>query len=87
MNCAIYRSLRKWDTYLYVEKPDEFERVPQSLRDALGRLEFVMNLELGPARKLANADPEQVRQQLREQGYYLQLPPKEGHPFDRETWE
>lgn len=86
MNCAIYRSLKKWDTYLYVEKKDDFERVPRPLRDMLGGLEFVMTLELGPRRKLANADAEQVRRELKEQGYYVQLPPKEGHPFDRETW-
>lgn len=86
MNCAIYRSLKKWDAYLYVEKQDEFDRLPQALRDMLGNLEFVMTLELGPTRTLANADPEEVRRQLKEQGYYLQLPPKTGHPFDRESW-
>lgn len=77
MKCAIYRSRKKLDTYLYVEREDDFERVPDALREMLGGLDFVMTLELTPERTLAQADPEQVRQQLREQGYYLQLPPRE----------
>jgi uncharacterized protein YcgL (UPF0745 family) len=36
-----------------------------------------MTLELTPDRTLARADPEQVRQQLETQGYYLQLPPSD----------
>lgn len=83
MKCAIYKSLKKFDTYLYVEREDDFERVPAALRDMLGRLELVMTLELTPDRTLAHADPEQVRRQLREQGYYLQMPSKDesGRPL------
>ncbi len=77
MKCAIYRSRTKLDTYLFVEREDDFERVPDTLRQMLGGLDFVMTLELTPERTLAQADPEQVRRQLRAQGYYLQLPPKE----------
>lgn len=75
-SCAIYRSLKKFDNYLYVEQKGEFARVPPPLLQMLGGLELVMTLELTPQRKLANADAAQVRRQLREQGYYLQLPPK-----------
>lgn len=74
--CAVYKSLKKSDSYLYVEKEGEFARVPAPLLQMLGRLEFVMTLDVAPRRKLANADAAQVCRQLREQGYYLQLPPK-----------
>ena len=77
MQCAIYKSRSKVNTYLYVERQGDFSQVPASLLNLLGRLEFVMTLELTPERKLALADPEQVRHQLREQGYYLQLPPED----------
>ncbi|MFQ5937499.1 MAG: YcgL domain-containing protein [Acidiferrobacterales bacterium] len=77
MKCAIYKSRRKADTYLYVEEESNFARVPASLLTLLGELEFVMTLELSPQRTLAQADPEEVRRQLREQGYYLQLPASE----------
>lgn len=75
-SCAIYRSLKKFDSYLYVEREGDFTRVPPALLRMLGGLEFVMTLELTPQRKLANADVAQVRRQLSEQGYYLQLPPR-----------
>lgn len=76
MYCTIYKSAKKDDTYLYVEKEGDFSRVPDSLLQLLGGLEQVMELELTLLRKLARADVEQVRAQLREQGYYLQMPPK-----------
>ena len=76
MHCTIYRSSKKDDTYLYVEKEDDFSRVPESLLKLLGALERVMDLEIAPERRLARADAEQVRAQLQTQGYYLQLPPK-----------
>ncbi len=76
MYCTIYKSAKKDDTYLYIEKEGDFSRVPDSLLQLLGDLERVMELELTPQRKLARADAEQVRVQLRTQGYYLQIPPK-----------
>ncbi|MDH3671589.1 MAG: YcgL domain-containing protein [Gammaproteobacteria bacterium] len=75
MQCAIYKSNKKADTYLYVQEAGNFSRVPQDLLRLLGRLDLVMTLELTPNRTLARADPEQVRRQLEMQGYYLQLPP------------
>jgi len=76
MYCTIYKSAKKDDTYLYIEKEGDFSRVPDSLLQLLGELERVMELEFTPQRKLARADVEQVRVQLRTQGYYLQIPPK-----------
>lgn len=75
MKCVVYKGCRKADTYLYIEREDDFSRVPKALLDMLGRVERVMELELVPGRVLAQADPEQVRRLLREQGYYLQMPP------------
>lgn len=84
MHCVIYKGRRKQDAYLYVEREGEFSRVPEALLDMLGALEQVMALDLGERRSLAQADPEQVRRQLREQGYYLQMPPQDdpGRPFN-----
>ena len=77
MNCTIYKGNRKQDTYLYIEREDDFARVPEALLRMLGALEFVMTLELTEDRRLAQADPRQVRQLLVEQGYYLQMPPQD----------
>ncbi len=77
MQCAIYMSNKKADTYLYVQEKGNFSRVPADLLSLLGRLDLVMTLELTPDRTLARVDPEQVRQQLETRGYYLQLPPSD----------
>lgn len=77
MNCAIYKGNRKQDTYLYIEREDDFSRVPEALLRMLGTLELVMTLELTEDRTLAQADARQVHQLLVEQGYYLQLPPQD----------
>lgn len=74
--CAIYKSLKKTDNYLYVEKQGDFSKVPAPLLQLLGTLEWVMDIDISPDRKLARADAAQVCRQLEEQGYYLQLPPK-----------
>ncbi|MEJ2343985.1 MAG: YcgL domain-containing protein [Gammaproteobacteria bacterium] len=73
--CVVYRSTRKADTYLYIDREDDFTRVPEPLRVMLGALERVMTLELAPGRRLARADVETVRRRLAEDGYYLQVPP------------
>lgn len=61
---------------MFVEPDQEFKRVPQVLLDMLGRLEYVMEVDLDQRDKLAQADLQQVKTALSEQGYYLQLPPK-----------
>lgn len=76
MQCAIYKGKKRPDDYLYVEKEDDFSRIPQTLLDIMGELQLVISLELSAERRLAQADVTQVMQQLSEQGYYLQIPPK-----------
>ena len=75
MFCSIYRSSKRDQTYLYVEKKDDFSRVPEELMKSFGQPQFSMMLPLDGRKKLANADVENVKQALAEQGYYLQLPP------------
>ena len=76
MHCAIYKGSKKINHYLYIEKEDDFSRVPDVLLNMLGNLKLVMTLELNPEQKLAQADARQVINSLREQGYYFQMPPE-----------
>ncbi len=78
MQCTIYKGNKKTDHYLYIEKENDFSRVPQALLELLGCLELVLSLELSTKRQLAQADVNDVIQQLTEQGYYFQMPPKTG---------
>ncbi|MFP1798556.1 YcgL domain-containing protein [Lonsdalea quercina] len=75
MFCAIYRSNKRDQTYLYVEKKDDFSRIHESLMKSFGAPTFVMLLPLDGRKKLASADIDKVRQSLKEQGFYLQVPP------------
>lgn len=75
MICAIYRSPLREQTYLYLEKKDDFSRVPAELLRSFGQPQLAMVISLGGRDKLASADIHKVKHQLTEQGYYLQVPP------------
>jgi len=75
MLCFIYKSLKKEHFYLYIDKKDDFSKVPEALFNSFGRMEFVMDLELTPKRKLAKEDAEKVLTSLKEKGFFVQLPP------------
>jgi uncharacterized protein YcgL (UPF0745 family) len=75
MQCYIYKSLKKHLLYLYVDKKDNFSDVPAELLQTFGVLEFVLELELTPERKLAKEDSQKVLASLQEKGFFVQLPP------------
>ena len=77
MKCTVFRSGLKEFTYIYLAEGSEFGDVPIALRNVFGEPEFVMDLELGPGRKLANAEVEMVLHDLSEHGYHLQMPPRD----------
>ncbi|MCE9684675.1 YcgL domain-containing protein [Shewanella sp. AS16] len=75
MLCAVYKSSRRADTYLFVGKRDHFEDVPQALLEMFGPPKLVMLLPLSKRDHLGIADIDRVRAELADKGYYLQLPP------------
>lgn len=80
MQCAIYKSLKKQDTYLYLATKDDFTCVPESLQKLIGEAAHVMDLELSPERKLAQEDTAEVLKNLQERGWHLQMPRQEEWP-------
>ncbi|AEF45966.1 Protein YcgL [Serratia plymuthica] len=75
MLCVIYRSPKRDQTYLYVEKKDDFSRVPEDLMKSFGTPQLAMVISLEGREKLASADIEKVKEALKEEGFYLQFPP------------
>ncbi|CAG9296756.1 YcgL domain-containing protein [Celerinatantimonas diazotrophica] len=75
MLCYIYKSLKKEQTYLYIAKRDKFENVPEQLLAMFGKPELLMTINLAKQIKLAIADIDKVREAIRKDGFYLQLPP------------
>lgn len=74
MQCAIYKSRKKQDTYLYLAAKDDFSRVPEPLLQLIGQPVHVLDLELSPDRKLAQEDAAEVLRNLQERGWHLQMP-------------
>jgi hypothetical protein len=75
MLCTIYKSARKAQTYLFINKRDDFTDVPEPLMKTFGTPQLVTIINLATKDKLAMADIVKVKANLKEQGFYLQLPP------------
>ena len=73
MLCHIYRSNRKFDTYLYLVEKDDFSAVPADLLRIFGPPEFSFSFDLTQGRELAREDSGEVLENLENQGYHLQL--------------
>ncbi|MFC3032528.1 YcgL domain-containing protein [Pseudoalteromonas fenneropenaei] len=82
MLTAVYKSSKKADTFLFVEKRDDFTKVPAPLMTTFGRPVFVMLVNLAARDKLGVADIDSVKASLSEKGFYLQLPPPEENLLD-----
>lgn len=76
MKSYVYRSPKKQELYLFVAEQDNFEKIPEPVMKAFGKPEFVFELELTPARTLARSDVNEVMRSLREQGFFVQMPPQ-----------
>ncbi|WP_372871866.1 YcgL domain-containing protein [Shewanella sp.] len=75
MICAVYKSSRKEETFLFLPKRDDFSQVPEPLMQMFGQPKLVMLLPLDKKDKLGIADINKVRTELELKGYYLQIPP------------
>ena len=75
MICAVYKSSKKDETYLYLPKKDDFSAVPEALLTTFGKASFVMFLPLDKVEKLAQVDIDKLKSELQSTGFYLQLPP------------
>ena len=85
MLAYVYKSLKKADTYLYLARRDDFAGVPEPLRTRIGKLQFVLEVDLAPGRTLARENPEIVRANLGSRGFHLQFPPTALDPMT-EDW-
>ncbi|MDN5370044.1 MAG: uncharacterized protein PWP74_1352 [Shewanella sp.] len=75
MICAVYKSRRKADTYLFIRQKDKFDDIPSALLAVFGPPQLVMLLPLDKRQHLGLADIAKVKAELEQNGYYLQLPP------------
>lgn len=74
--CTIFKGSREQELYVFVPRMAGADNIPDELRERMGELKSVMTLNIGPGKKLARADAGKVLSDIREKGYYLQLPPE-----------
>ncbi|MFD1006700.1 MULTISPECIES: YcgL domain-containing protein [Oceanisphaera] len=75
MLSVVYKSPKMDQTYLFVERRDDFSRVPSALLNTFGKPQLAMIINLATKTHLGQADLAKVRVALTTQGYYLQIPP------------
>ncbi|WP_444678101.1 YcgL domain-containing protein [Halomonas sp. E19] len=73
--CEIFKSPRKDEMYLYVDKRQGLAEVPAALLERFGKPISLMTLILTPEKTLARAQASDVIAAIRDKGFYLQLPP------------
>ncbi len=71
----IYHSEHKQGTYLYLPEKDNFNEVPDTLLDLLGNLRFSFEFTLDERKKLVRGNATEILQNIKTEGYFLQLPP------------
>ena len=75
VQCFIYKSNKKDELYLYLNKQDDFSSIPEAILKSIGQPEYVMQLEITPERKLAREKASDILQGIEENGFFIQMPP------------
>ncbi len=75
MQCYVYRSKHRYQTYLLLPREGDFSEVPEPLIKLFGEAEFSFQFELTETRQLVLADAAEVLQHINDNGFFLQLPP------------
>ena len=81
--CSIYKSPKRDEMYLYVEKAKGLNDVPDELYNLFGKPVLVMHMPIKAGSKLSRVDIDAVLASIAEKGFFLQMPPpKEDYLLD-----
>lgn len=81
--CEVFRSSRKEEMYLYVDKRRGLSDVPAPLLERFGTPLPALTLILTPDKKLARISAAEVMDAITDKGFYFQMPPaKEDYLLD-----
>jgi len=76
IECAVYKSIKKDETYVFIPTTKPLSDLPEELLKVLGQAEMIMTLKLTPEKKMARGTADQVMKSIKEQGFHLQMPEK-----------
>lgn len=74
LKCSVYKSLKKDETYVFLDAKDDVSILPKELLDVLGKTEKTMELVLTPEKKMARGNAKMIMQNIVEKGFHLQMP-------------
>jgi|AntDeeMinimDraft_5_1070356.scaffolds.fasta_scaffold01137_4 hypothetical protein len=81
--CEVFKSPRKEEMYLYVDKRQGLADVPEALLERFGKPVAVFTMLLTADKLLARVNSADVLAAIHEQGFYFQMPPaKEDYLLD-----
>ena len=73
--CSVFKSSKKREMYLYVDRKDGVEKLPEALKGVFGEPAHVLDMILTPEKKLARVDAKKVLAEIAQNGFFLQMPP------------
>ena len=76
MECDVYKSQKKDETYLFIPTSATLSDLPDELLKVIGQAEKIMTLKLTPEKKMARGTATAVMKSIEEQGFHLQMPVK-----------
>jgi len=82
MQCFVYRSERKPNSFLMLPVKDDFSALSNEFLKLFGEPGFSFEFELTPERKMAQADAQEVLKNFSDNGFHLQLSNEDKDPFD-----
>lgn len=74
IECVIYRSIKKDETYIFMPTTTQLSDLPDELIKVLGQAEMVMTITLTPEKKMARGTAEEIIKSINRQGFHLQMP-------------
>ena len=77
LDCTVYKSLKKDETYLFIPTTTELSDLSPELLKVLGQTEKVMDLTLTPEKKMARGSAKSILNNISEQGFHLQMQEKD----------
>ena len=72
--CEVYKSRKKDDMYLYVNKEQGLNTLSEPLLTYFDQPIQVMTIILQPGRKMGITTSDKILDEIETQGYYLQMP-------------
>ena len=74
IECVVYKSLKKDETYVFIPSTTTLSDLPDELMKVLGQTEMVMTLNLTPEKKMARGTTSEIIISIEKQGFHLQMP-------------